>query len=358
MSSKNINPITQPQKELLIQALRENGFKSMQKIALETAQNSIKLFPYELENYSQIGNSRAAGIPDLPPDFVFPMRKNSETEYMDFLCQINCSELAEYDYNNLLPHMGILSFFFCFDMDDFDNFKVYYFPDTTNLVLRKDYSELTKAYPNYYVNVNSFKLTFASEISVDPNLYNKLNFKDLGKPTWFEEGKEYTDDDLIDVYYNHFLSSVKYVPENNLGENIPLEFLINMRYRSALLYKELLQKANINVANLKPEEVILEFTNYVRKDLHKLGPTNMETLLSWLREKVPEDLVNSDSFLLGYPVSETESSTPNLINLLEFGSIDYVGLHWSDMGILGFRITPEDLSNLNFDKVEMGFTSG
>ena len=58
---------------------------------------------------SEIGISRIGGLPDLPIDFEYPYWKDKP---LGFLAQINCSDLTKSDFENVLPHNGMLYFFY------------------------------------------------------------------------------------------------------------------------------------------------------------------------------------------------------------------------------------------------------
>lgn len=84
---------------------------------------------------------KIGGKPFLPDDFLWPTFTSTEdhvTRPLSFFCQLNLSEVAELDNENLLPDHGLLAFFyecesFCwgFDPKDKGAAKVYYFEDTT-----------------------------------------------------------------------------------------------------------------------------------------------------------------------------------------------------------------------------------
>lgn len=96
------------------------------------------------------GASRFWGNPDLPSGCAYPSYLDDEgTEFpYFFICQINLSELAPYDTDNLLPHSGLLSFFAKIDscigyydrqgciggaVSGSDDVRVMYFPSCTDL---------------------------------------------------------------------------------------------------------------------------------------------------------------------------------------------------------------------------------
>lgn len=55
------------------------------------------------------GASYVGGLPELPPDYVWP---SVDCKPLQFLAQINCSEIATYRDHTLLPPTGMLHFFF------------------------------------------------------------------------------------------------------------------------------------------------------------------------------------------------------------------------------------------------------
>ena len=83
------------------------------------------------------GKSHQGGIPDLPDDFQWP---EHDGRPLDFLLQVNCAEVAEYDLENDLPTAGLLSFFYDleeqpwgYDPEDLDGFKVVYSANSSEL---------------------------------------------------------------------------------------------------------------------------------------------------------------------------------------------------------------------------------
>ena len=65
------------------------------------------------------GATRFGGVPDVPPGFEWPFFETAtycEDEVkprpLAFLAQFNCAELAPFDRDGLLPHEGLLSFFY------------------------------------------------------------------------------------------------------------------------------------------------------------------------------------------------------------------------------------------------------
>lgn len=87
-----------------------------------------------------VGSSKLFGSPDVYGGFEWPAIVDSANCYdLDFVAQINCEEIAEYDEGGVLPKSGILYFFYDFvscpaDTDDKNAARVlYYDGDLSNL---------------------------------------------------------------------------------------------------------------------------------------------------------------------------------------------------------------------------------
>ena len=84
------------------------------------------------------------GNPDVPQNFDVP-------DYLTFICQIRCDEIAAFDAENLLPHKGMLYFFAALDyyFGNFDSYcpenvfwnnddvKVFYVEDIENQIFEQ-----------------------------------------------------------------------------------------------------------------------------------------------------------------------------------------------------------------------------
>ena len=108
--------------------------------------NSIRL-DIMGESSCTVGCTKFGGVPDVPDGFTWPVFETDT--YVDeqvkprplaFLAQFNCAELKRLDKDRLLPHTGLLSFFYelesqrwGFDPKDKGCSKVFWFPDIENL---------------------------------------------------------------------------------------------------------------------------------------------------------------------------------------------------------------------------------
>jgi len=82
-----------------------------------------------------IGASKLGGLPDLPPSLAWPEWK---TGSLMFVAQVNLAELPASD---LLPNVGVLSFFYDreqsawgFDPNHQEGFRLWYFPEASRLI--------------------------------------------------------------------------------------------------------------------------------------------------------------------------------------------------------------------------------
>lgn len=96
---------------------------------------------------NSVSKSYFGGEPLVDEQFVWPYFMTDYFEDGDFklrpltfLLQIDCKDLIEFDKDNLLPHSGILSFFYCiesnrwgFNSDDKKSFLVKYFENDSLL---------------------------------------------------------------------------------------------------------------------------------------------------------------------------------------------------------------------------------
>lgn len=116
----------------------ESVLSSLEKneIIMETDSSADKTLTCE---------SKIGGRPWLPRDFEWPIFENKdegESYPLSFLCQINLSEVKEYDTDRLLPDHGMLYFFyecesFCwgFDPEDKGSARVIYFENIEDFAL-------------------------------------------------------------------------------------------------------------------------------------------------------------------------------------------------------------------------------
>jgi len=95
---------------------------------------AIGFKPIKQDDYSQKGNTRFGGLPDLPPNLTWPCvdtevwefgEKTQGTFLYQFLAQINCADLC--DMQGYLPKRGMLYFFIDTQWHIPGNHKVFYY---------------------------------------------------------------------------------------------------------------------------------------------------------------------------------------------------------------------------------------
>ena len=84
----------------------ELELKEFKKDLLNELRINYRLASFEDEDYSQLGNTRFGGLPDLPKNIEYPV---NEEGYYNLLCQINFSDFD--DKLGKLPTKGILYIF-------------------------------------------------------------------------------------------------------------------------------------------------------------------------------------------------------------------------------------------------------
>src|SRR5947209_16331348 len=74
------------------------------------AKPSIRLYPTPVdEDTLSIGASKLGGVPDFPADIVWPQWKDVP---QSFIAQMRLEDIQAYDIDNVLPHRGMLWFFY------------------------------------------------------------------------------------------------------------------------------------------------------------------------------------------------------------------------------------------------------
>lgn len=140
--------------------LEANGLEKYFDKLKPLLRNTVRLYQEVIdEGKISIGQTKIGGKPDLPPEIswvtetniiettekkflIFKSKKEETvTKPLSFIAQMNLSEIAQFDTENLLPITGLLYFFYSaeqevwgFDYKDKNKFKVIYWNgDFTNL---------------------------------------------------------------------------------------------------------------------------------------------------------------------------------------------------------------------------------
>lgn len=112
--------------ESIIKLIKKCKLESIQNNLLKAARDCIIITTEKKDGYSNIGNSRFGGYPDLPENFDYP--ENIDDEKMTFIAQLNLQEICQLGINTHLPNSGMLYFFLGNDHDgasDIDNYVIY-----------------------------------------------------------------------------------------------------------------------------------------------------------------------------------------------------------------------------------------
>lgn len=131
---------------------------NIKKELIETACNSIRLQISDKTEY-KLGGTRFGGVPDVPDGFEWDYFEGKgsilddtvKSRPLAFLAQFDLEEMAQFDTENLLPHTGVLSFFYelesmrwGYDPKDKGCAKVYWFPDKNALHAAEFPSDLSE----------------------------------------------------------------------------------------------------------------------------------------------------------------------------------------------------------------------
>jgi uncharacterized protein YwqG len=187
-------------KEELIAKLQLAGLEKYADQLAPFVRNSIRLHTQIIEEKNlAVGQTKIGGRPDLPPTIAWPKdaggpekvvkkflffgsKKNQQTEKsLAFIAQLNLSEVASFDVDNLLPQEGMLYFFYSadqevwgFDPKDREGFKVMYYPGNLDELARTEYPADLPEYARYA----ACGIEMESEINLpmeDTNAYDGIH---------------------------------------------------------------------------------------------------------------------------------------------------------------------------------------
>jgi uncharacterized protein YwqG len=135
------------------------------------------------------GKSHQGGMPDLPVGFQWPEHSGRP---LDFLLQVNCAELAEFDLESALPKAGLLAFFYDleeqpwgYDPDDLDGFKVAYFENSSELKLHPIPAQ-SKPLPTCALQFSACLTAPSPWSRVYEKLQSRIAFKPEEEDNYFE----------------------------------------------------------------------------------------------------------------------------------------------------------------------------
>ena len=94
----------------VLTAFEQAGISRLLKDLAALTKPSIRIYPNPVDEASlPIGVSKVGGLPDLPPDLIWPEFKGLP---QSFIAQIRLAEVKPYDTEGVLPAVGTLWFFY------------------------------------------------------------------------------------------------------------------------------------------------------------------------------------------------------------------------------------------------------
>lgn len=269
---------------------------------LEPMQKSSIRVTYDsnTDKESPVGSSKIGGQPDLPADFDWFYYKGKsyndiiERRPLSFLAQINCHDAGKFDKEHLLPHKGMLYFFYelatmtwGYDPNDKGSAKVYYYPGDISELKRTDFpADLAE----------EFKIP---EISIKFSAQNELpDFEEFIE--WHDEF-EYDQWDAYDTAKNNL------IPVASDGDNI----------NKLLGYANLIQSGML----LSCEETTNGVNTGEAPDISE--------------DKLRQYKANCTKWQLLFQLDSIHTESYEML--------------WGDVGRIYFYIKTEDLMKQNFD---------
>lgn len=173
-------------REKLLALLNETGLSDYAERLLDKAQSTIHLKLQKVQDETEIplGHSKAGGSPDLLPGMEWP---HWHDKPLTFMMQFCLSDVAPFDVENLLPHQGMLYFFY--DVDGlpwgFDpawrgSSRVLFIDPESKLLCRTPH--LTAPGENGEIGpLPACKIAFSSSLSLPPYGHPEIDTLGLGE---------------------------------------------------------------------------------------------------------------------------------------------------------------------------------
>ncbi len=244
------------------------------------------------DNDLEIGKSKFGGQPDLPKSFVWPTYNN---EPLTFCGQFNCSEFTHFDIEKQLPPKGIFSVFTFIDQN----------------------------HPGFLINKNSFHFSYFD------------NIEDLQR---------------TDFPVNYF--------KEGIFETASIEYFehYNLPWANGFKFEEIKQ----NLINIESfyllesdiNEIIRNVTGQGYLTNQILGENYVDMDLSFVETKL--DIRTQEDFQKN--VNSMLEMRKNFVPIIQFSYNDpNTNMDRFGDGTAGFGLEVDDLTNLEFLKVSMGF---
>lgn len=293
---------------------------------IDTYKEAYRLVLKNKEDYSNIGNSRVGGLPDLPPNISYPLSKNGYL--FQLVAQINLADL-QFEVVKNLPKKGLLYFFQLLD-DDYETKVLYFNGELNELKLfehngQSEFLEYCEPFP-------AFKVNFELIPTIQSNLLTNLIIEEYGDEVY---------DDLFERL-NHLFCEGRRIGGNP-------QFISRSPLVSAIM-----EKGNLSTLE----------TQLFGYDYHLDGKNTFERWTYW-DERLADEPNNEDLKSIVKNMEDLINFCPVFVNnrshyqnllkkwhvLLVIDSIDECEMCWNDAGLLTFCINEDDLAINNFENV-------
>lgn len=282
--------------------------------------NSIRLT--EKEDYSEIGNSRIGGNPDLPIQMNYPVFENG---FYEFILQLNLSENKIIGY----PENGMISIFY----GNLDNNEAiaYYFNKNQKLENKQT------PIGSKFAGVTDFREHNSHKFVVEENtLKHRSKFPEYNNPDFEEE-------DNINHWKNDFLNEQSFLSQEGLQDKSHV-FLKSRGFGKLLYGSGIWINPNSNELNYRGRNANKEYSTI--EDLKqcqftKSGFGNVEQYEEWIKQL---ELFESQK--------ETQLfEFENYKCILSLASLNETGMIWGDLHKLEFYGIESEFLNKNVIKL-------
>ncbi|UHA76178.1 DUF1963 domain-containing protein [Paenibacillus sp. 481] len=287
--------------------------KELKEHLLRFAETRLEFHLEEEEDYKQMGNSRIAGYPDLPPHIKWPCV--SDDEYCSFIAQINLSELP-YSPCEDLPSKGILYFFLGLDEPATDvEHNLFYYDGDLSVLKRTKPPKRKVEVGEGDRDFDSYKISFKPKVVI---------------------GGEYLDnEELLDTLrceYNQVYQLLCNSPATVWGEHTDF-------------YEDSLEQAYLCKNGLEDLLYTHKEESHIREKAAQAAERgNSEDAEYLLTKLLP--------LVIDYQKNEElhQKGIQNWQVLFSISSLEEAGMMWWDAGYLEVLIDKNDLKNNNFDR--------
>jgi len=184
-------------------SLDASGLQRVSQSVLELAEPAIRFETAPVQDAPlQVGASKVGGYPDLPPGIPWPECRGHP---LDFLAQINLTELSGFEGSEHLPPSGILLFFFGTEGDPFhhpaedtSSWRVLYFdgPD----------SALERRIPPGGDEYNPCRVHFSQEWTIpayESKLFDSLKLTEQEQSAYLDMLEQYGNVGIVNRILGH-----------------------------------------------------------------------------------------------------------------------------------------------------------